>query len=591
MNIARYTFNTIRLRPWHYLYTLTGSLLYFIIPLIGALIVREIFSNLQGIPTTNIDVWTLIFLFAFIKVFQLIVDVTWAIVMMFFFYANQILFRKNMLVGIFKQPGAQPILEGTGESMSRFRRDVEEASFFAIGLADLFAFIIFGIMALMLMLSINVEVTLFVFVPFSGVVILMSFFRRKITELRKERRKATGVVTSVIKEIFGSISTIKVTSSEENVLRHFTEVNDKRGDAVLKDEIYSAFLTSIRVLLLFSATAVMLLIITEPMKNNEFTIGDFALFLYLLEWVSGLIGFLGDAIAMFYRVKVSYDRMIDLMQGPEKLIVEKEIATLGPIYVKEEFPSIPSLDRSIVQALQTLEVENLEFRFPDSSTGIADINFKLKRGTLTVITGRVGSGKTTLIRVLLGLLTKNGGKITWNSNEVFDPKTFFIPPRIAYTAQVPHLFSDSVLSNLLLGLPEESVEISNALQLAVLNDDIKDFENGLNTIIGPKGVKLSGGQRQRLAAARMFLREPELLIFDDLSSALDVETEEILWNQLFATSSDRTYLVVSHRPAVLERADQILILKNGRIDAKGKLTALLSSCEEMKRLWNGVQEN
>jgi ATP-binding cassette subfamily B protein len=126
------------------------------------------------------------------------------------------------------------------------------------------------------------------------------------------------------------------------------------------------------------------------------------------------------------------------------------------------------------------------------------------------------------------------------------------------------------------------------LKLSVFDQDLDDFDNGLDTVIGPKGVKLSGGQRQRLAAARMISRRPELLVFDDLSSALDVETEERLWKQFFSESLG-TYLVVSHRPAVLRRADNIIVLKQGKVVGQGKLTELLDSCEEMSHLWEGDQ--
>jgi len=319
------------------------------------------------------------------------------------------------------------------------------------------------------------------------------------------------------------------------------------------------------------------------MQEGTFTIGDFSLFVYYLESIGEFITFAGELVARYKQMGISVERMARLMEGaPPEALIE-----FGPVYMDGILPDVVYPPKTDKHRLCALDATDLTYYYPGTDNGIEGIDLHLERGTFTVVTGRVGSGKTTLLRVLLGLLPMDAGEIRWNGELVEDPGAFFVPPRSAYTAQVPRLFSNSLENNVLMGLAADQERLMQAIRLAVMEADLNELEHGLRTMVGPKGVKLSGGQIQRTAAARMFVREPELLVFDDLSSALDVETEGALWERVFDDPSGVTCLVVSHRRAALRRADRIIVLKGGRVEAEGQLDELLETCEEIRRLWRG----
>jgi ABC-type multidrug transport system fused ATPase/permease subunit len=210
---------------------------------------------------------------------------------------------------------------------------------------------------------------------------------------------------------------------------------------------------------------------------------------------------------------------------------------------------------------------------------------RLEHGQCLVITGRIGAGKTTALRALLGLLPRQSGQLRWNGELIEDPASVLVPPRCGYTPQVPHLFTDSLRNNLLLGRgpAEATPDLERALAMAQLEADLATLGDGLDSQVGPRGVALSGGQVQRAAVARMLAQRPALLVLDDLSS-LDGPTEEALWAALRA-DPETTILAASHRQAALRRADCILVLRDGVVLDAGGLDELLARCEEMRRLW------
>ncbi len=570
----------IRRQPWRYLANAIGWVVIWCLAFVPALAVRAFFDAVSGQEPAGFSVGTLVVIVLAYGAGYLVIMWLAMWVDMHFMFRVGAQLRRNMLGRIFEMPGAQALDQSPGEAISRFREDVDEVEETVSWTVDVLGILLFSGIALALLISINARVTLFVFAPMVVVIWLAAQARRRVRRYREAAREATGRITDALGETFSSVQSIKVSGAEKSMVEHFRALNEARRTAMVRDAVLTAVLESLFWNTVNIGTAVILVVAAQAMAAGTFTVGDFALFVYLLGSFSEGVFVLGLFVARYQQATVSFGRMAVLLRGApaEQLVEPVDLGLTGEA-------AVPESGTADVEPLQELRIEELTYIYPGTDAGVHEIDVVVPRGSFTVITGRIGSGKTTLLRAVLGLLPAQEGVIRWNGRVVEQPAEFFVPPRSAYTPQVPRLFSLSLRDNLLLGRGDTDSRLHEAIRAAVLDPDVESMPAGLGTMVGPLGVRLSGGQVQRSAAARMFVRRPELLVFDDLSSALDVDTEHLLWQRLFAERSEVTSLVVSHRRAALQRADQIVLLEGGRVSAVGTLEELLDRSAEFRRLW------
>ncbi len=468
--------------------------------------------------------------------------------------------RANMLEAQLVSGGA---LAGTPagsarEAIPHFRDDVDDVIQLIDGALDLSYGLVFLAIGSFILARMNAPATAALVLPLLAIGVGARLLDGRIKRYRALDRAAASAVTGLVGDLMAAATTVKVNAATDAVTARLATLTEVRRHTAVRDRVLDEGVQALGRGVSNVAFGLALLVSAKALSEGRFGAPQMAVMVGYLGWLSFVPRIAGRVMARRKQAGVAIERMSWLVARNESanLVLDQDL----PIEAHQDRPRRRPRRPERV-SLERLDVIDLSARFPGGS-GVGPVSLSLPRASFTVVTGPIGSGKTTLLRALLGIATNTSmsGEVRWNGRTLDDRAAFLVPPNAAFLPQVPQLISDTLADNIALGSVTDEV-LAHALHLAELEHDIAAMGAGTSTLIGPRGLRLSGGQRQRVATARALVHLPELVVLDDLSSALDVETEVRLWDNL--ADAGMTVLAVSHRAVAFERADQVLHLEGG----------------------------
>ena len=445
----------------------------------------------------------------------------------------------------------------TGDLMNRISEDVSRVRDFA-GPAVMYAINLFFMitMVVSLMLMVNVEITLMVLIPLPVLAVtiyLVSDAMNKRSDIIQQ--KLSGL-TSYAQESFSGLHVLKAFAAEKDFERDFAGLTEEYKETNMSLVRINAWFMPSVIGLVGMSILITVFVGGKAVIAGDFTLGNIAeyvIYVYMLTWPVASLGYITSLIQ---RAAASMVRINEfLSQEPE--------STGGDL-------RIDALDSEI-------RFEHVSFSYDGEEPVLKDVSFTIKAGSKFGIIGTTGSGKTTIARLLMAIYSPDAGEIYIDGKPIGQYNTASLRKMFGYVSQDIFLFSESVRENILFGSQEDTdgARLEEVIEVSALKDEIDSFPNGLETILGERGITLSGGQKQRTAIARALIKKPQILLIDDGLSAVDTKTEVQIKQGLTRFTTQSTFINISHRISSVQDADQIIFLDKGEIVESGTHSELM----------------
>ena len=455
-----------------------------------------------------------------------------------------------------------------GNLMSLYTNDLDTIQeCFGDGILMFFDASVLGIMALVKMWQMDYKLTLLALIPAAIMFAIGTVMSQAMTKRWEERQQAFSDLSDFAQENFSGIAVIKAFVKELKELTAFRKLNKENEEI---NVIYTKIATLLEVLVTLFVESVICVILGYGgwlVYRGQFNAGQLVEYIGYFEAIVWPIMAISMLIEKTARGKASLNRITELLDAP-----------------------IDVADREGVADLQNprggIEFRHLSFRYPDGEYDVLkDISFTIAPGESVGLVGKTGAGKTALVDLLLRTYNVPDGTLFVDGQDVNTVSIHSVRNACAYVPQDNFLFSDTIAHNISFGVDDATQEdIDRAAALADVRDNIVDFKDGYETVLGERGVTVSGGQKQRISIARALLKNAPILILDDSVSAVDTRTERIILNNLKASRAGKTTLLIAHRISTVEQLDKIVFLEDGRVEAVGPHDELYRSCAEYRRM-------